>query len=55
MVPHTISKATKIKILETPFSHAYVSKFQKLLAHPTNDRANVVLVVVIVHNKKKVF
>jgi hypothetical protein len=52
MVPHTTSKATKTKILEIPFCHAYVSKLQKLLAHPTNNKANVVPIVVIVHNEK---
>jgi hypothetical protein len=41
--------------LETPCCHAYVSKLQKLLAHPTNSRVSVVPIVVIVHNEKEVF
>jgi hypothetical protein len=55
MVTHATPKATKMKILETPFCHAYVSKLQKLLARPTSNRANVVPVVVTIHNEKKVF
>ncbi len=57
IVPRLVSKVNHMKVSKVqPESwHVVVAKLHDLLAWPTNDRTNVILGVLVVHNERRMF